>query len=659
MYIASIRIQNYRCFSDTTVEFQPHMNVIIGENNAGKTAILHALNLIFDRQSRSQIDIHDFYQGISPSNKPPVIQITVVLKPTGGNEDSLEDKALVATWLTKLEQNWEAQLVYEFSLSDEDTAAFEKDTGASPSKDGFWATIRAYLRKYRARIYGGEISGRIKAEPDALDRFDFRSLDAIRDASSNLSSGNNALLRSMLQRVIDLGISSQEKKIRETAFRKNASELTDGLIGRIELDRLTCLVPDTGAADGGSPILYADPDETDFVSALRLFVQRHDFKLPVDRNGLGYNNLIYISLILASLEVESNPNAVGRDNAKLFPMLAIEEPEAHLHPALQYKLLKCIRNLITMKQSRQIFITTHSTHVTAASHLDEIVCLCAPEDDNNPKVTYPGRLFPNTAKGSVSKKYVERYLDATKSNLLFSKGVIFVEGIAEQLLIPCLAEYIGSSLEDHHVAIIGVGGSTFKHFLYLFGAGSPDEEKDHVLYRRVACIVDADPMRKLKDDGAKWRPCYPYQLEADNNFEYKELSSVIRNLEQQIGAQNQHISVMFGCKTLEYDLAFANPNSSVFPTTKEIDLDKDCKSALKNSNGKIAQEFATKYLLSVEGQKGESAFDLEQRLRENFERRNNNRQDVDSQNPSVSFIVPKHIEDAIRWVCKTESGNAK
>ncbi|HAH88154.1 MAG TPA: hypothetical protein DCL60_12380, partial [Armatimonadetes bacterium] len=46
MYIASIRIQNYRCFSDTTVEFQPHMNVIIGENNAGKTAILHALNLI-------------------------------------------------------------------------------------------------------------------------------------------------------------------------------------------------------------------------------------------------------------------------------------------------------------------------------------------------------------------------------------------------------------------------------------------------------------------------------------------------------------------------------------------------------------------------------------------------------------------------------------
>lgn len=53
MYIARIRIRNYRCFQDTTVDFQPGLNVIIGENNAGKTTLLNALMLVFERRGRS------------------------------------------------------------------------------------------------------------------------------------------------------------------------------------------------------------------------------------------------------------------------------------------------------------------------------------------------------------------------------------------------------------------------------------------------------------------------------------------------------------------------------------------------------------------------------------------------------------------------------
>ena len=65
MYIAKLAITKFRCFCQTTIEFQPGINVILGENNAGKTALLCALRLVFDRSWRLRPDLPDFYQGIA------------------------------------------------------------------------------------------------------------------------------------------------------------------------------------------------------------------------------------------------------------------------------------------------------------------------------------------------------------------------------------------------------------------------------------------------------------------------------------------------------------------------------------------------------------------------------------------------------------------
>ena len=64
MYIAKLVITNLRCFRETTVNFQPGINVILGEHNAGKTAVLWALRLVFDRSGRLRPDLPDFHQGI-------------------------------------------------------------------------------------------------------------------------------------------------------------------------------------------------------------------------------------------------------------------------------------------------------------------------------------------------------------------------------------------------------------------------------------------------------------------------------------------------------------------------------------------------------------------------------------------------------------------
>jgi putative ATP-dependent endonuclease of the OLD family len=662
MYIAKIHIKNYRVFENVEIEFQPGISVIIGENNSGKSALIKALGLIFNRENRSGIGLFDFHQGITDYDRAPEIEIAVTLRSSG--KDTEEDKALVATWLTKVDTPWEAQLTYKYFLSEDDALKFKEQLGDSADKEQFWNLVEEYLPKYIAHIFGGNLSSGIKAEPESLRKFDFQFLDAIRDVESQMFSGTNPLLKAMLQQVLDLGIDEGEKNQRKTEFAQLSKTALDHLLARLDKDRLLTLVDGTGAKDGGEPALSGSISENDFIASLKLFISRSEFLLPATHNGLGYNNLVYISLLLASLDFKSSVEKRG-PNAVIFPMLLIEEPEAHLHPALQYKLLKFIQDRVQdSENSRQIFITTHSTHITAAAGLDPIVCLSI-SDEDKVEVSYPGRVFSDDDSGKRSKRYVERYLDATKSSMLFSKGIILVEGIAEQLLLPTCAEYIGPSLEEKHVSLIGVGGLTFKHFLPIFGANVLQAKKKFVLNRKVACIVDADPSRKLKL-GGKRKKCYPYQIDAEKEkYEYYPSSGVVRNLTIMVkGCDN--IKLCSGDKTLEYDIALCNVCSELLLTPELPLLDdlwlfiqgqdntlkeqlegdeEECLDAVGDEDEKKAAEFSTYYLKCAEGMKGEHALMLQQQLKENMENEEGERQ---------SFRVPQYIENAIKWACRNE-----
>lgn len=562
MFLQELELENFRSFKERSIKFTDGVNVIIGENNSGKTSVLDALEFIFDFHHRRRPSVWDFWRGFDfdselerwqddendESAEPPQIRIETTLRSSSdssSNGDTSAEKATVATWLTKLEDPWEAKLTYLFYLPEKYHEEFFNQIAQQETKEERFEILEEFLSDYKSIVYGGEPSTQKRAESEYLAKLDFRHIGALRDAEAELLSGRKPLLRSMLREMYDESETSGE-------VLDKATEVLDDMKEGVDTDTLFDLVDKTGAEAGGSPKVESSPSISDLLEAMRLYIDQH-FSLPLDRNGLGYNNLIYISLVLASMKSSKQDS--------VFPLLILEEPEAHLHPALQFKLLQYIENEASdsERETAQVILTTHSTHITAGTPLGNIINLIPPSDTtSSPEAISPEKTFAVSVEGEKSKQYVRRHLDATKSTILYSKRVILVEGITEQMLIPILAEHLlnDGTLADYHIEVVAVGGKTFKHFIPLFN-------QENGLNRKVACIVDKDPQKKINQNPGSYRGCFPYEI---TNEDDREQSSYVTSVLEMIDTPRfDSIQIHVADEmTLEYDLAYNNSDKSFF-----------------------------------------------------------------------------------------------
>src|SRR5699024_609882 len=142
-----------------------------------------------------------------------------------------------------------------------------------------------------------------------------------------------------------------------------------------------------------------------------------------------------------------------------------------------------------------------------------------------------------------------------RSNMLFAEKIIFVEGIAEQLLLYVFADYLNKPLEKNHVAVINVGGRYFEHFLLLF-----DSNNKGTIDRKVSCITDLDPVRRKKnenDDKKKnnFKACYPFEYKLNlDEFDYSTNNSVNQYLNGKHSNIRAFVQPEKYGKTLEYQL---------------------------------------------------------------------------------------------------------
>lgn len=606
----------------------------------------------------------------------PRIQITLILHRSEGEDLDSAEMGLFSGMMTDPTLSEEAELRYEFKLADTQEDNYKADVAEATTAKEIWKIIdHDYIRFYRSSRSGGNQAAGISVN-DALGQIDFQFLDAIRDVSHDLYAGYNPLLRDVLNFFIDYSVKNDAEKTEDEIkeqlktlrdnFVRQSAPLMHTLQSRLQNGKNVFLkyAVDTGATfNGAVPDFDGEVTENEMFAVLRMIIKYAiGIEVPATYNGLGYNNLIYMSLLLAKMQADSSITYMKR-NAKVLTFLAVEECEAHLHPAMQYKFLQFLQDNKANGHVRQIFMTTHSTQIASAVKLDDLICLTSPKlgqiDVGYPRVIYNG----NNANDVKSKQYVQRFLDATKADMFFANRLIFVEGVAEELLLPVFAKYLGKNLTDEHVLVVNMGGRYFNHFLKLF-----DTNNAYAINKKIVCLTDIDPCRKKNLPNADYEACYPYEYNIDTvNYNY------MHHAETEVAQYASHPNIrfyrqdpMYG-KTLEYDIMRENPNCELLLTDSVSNISEikammaernlndmidklrksDTNTRIKRSidaSGWTDEEkrkavLASRYLNSVS--KGSNALELNVALMTNLEKPEADR---------IEFHVPQYIVDALTWL---------
>ena len=546
----------------------------MGENACGKTTIIDAIRMILRESELPYVTEEDFYKSFEKEEERRNIRIDLKME-----ELSPEEKITFLSWCNA---EFEAELHLEI----------EKE----PNPKGY----------FKKSIWGGK-SKASAFEEETYDYIDTIYLPALRNAEEKLTNGRKSRLALLLKHQYTEDVRKEKLVEAFSDFNKSIIKNDDKKFSEIEQakkDINTAMENSMGTVFGQSVNLqFAESSFTSILQSIKMVFFPHIGEIDdkkfrdVAINSLGYNNLLYIATVFAELEVVNK-------NHGLFTVLLIEEPEAHLHPQIQSKLIKYLQKVASLKKNLQIIVTTHSAVIASSVGVESIIYI---KGKNN------GILSKRIADFGLEdnvKKYLNRWMDITKSTLLFSKGVILVEGICEAMLIPVLAEVVlkeynqsqknklPSSIEEAGVSVININGINFKYFFPLFC--DLEGWEDERLPIRCSGITDKDPrdIIDIDEEGKKnKKPQYPIgSEEVEGGNEAISLVDTLQSTEQ----ARLYVAAL---KTFEYDLAM-NGNFALMATVIKEGWEKgdenktgvkaECKKIIDLNNNYIDDEMRRK-----------------------------------------------------------------
>jgi putative ATP-dependent endonuclease of OLD family len=568
-FISRVKIKNYRNFKDIDVRLT-HKQVIIGENNVGKTNFLRAIQLVLDPYLSDRdrfLTDSDFNDSLeNPMEKGEEIEIVIEIQ---GFEHNTILKAQLASDASVNDTPPTLRFTYKFYPEYEDE---EK------------------VRRYQYKIFKGVKED----EPfNYQDRqlLNIRVIKALRDVEIDMRNFRRSPLLKLVNRY-------EFEKSDLDSVAKKFKEGTDGILSLDEIldlnkainsqfEKLTVNQSDAGVFLGGVDI---DPNRV--LNTLQLMLGQK--QRPVSEISLGLCNILYISLLLLSLKDNTVPsflkaseyeslmqedgdnllstcytstengnyflednlskevqdqiyrfmaNNYSSDNS--FTILAIEEPESHLHPILQRIIYKDIMK----KSETSILFTSHSTHVASIAPINSIVHL--KKDSlyySDVKSTAPLTL-------SKSEKVdIERYIDAHRGEIYFGRGVILVEGIAEEYLVPAFAEILGLPLENSGIVVCNINSTNFKPYVKLLKE----------LSIPYSAITDGDFYKITEEDKRLYHTIY----EKGSKIGYLGNEIVIRILDSLEIIKKEKVPTDFK----EQDLLFNKEGFFLGNYTLEVDI---------------------------------------------------------------------------------------
>lgn len=602
MYISNISISGYKnACNVASVKLNKGLNVLLGENGCGKTAVINSLRMLLrEAEAFNGFSVDDFYTSMDKKTRATEIAIDAKF------EDLSEDEKI--TFLSWCDINFEAYLHLKVS--------------ENVSKPGY------YKRKY----WGGKSSASI-FEEDTFDKIECIYLPPLRDAEAKLSTGKYSRLALLLKKkygentdTLVAAVSEFNRSIIEN--EGNKYEEIDDVKQAINRKIVDALGERLGQSIG---LQFSETTFNKIIENIRMvfFPQIGETDSEKFRdlatNSLGYNNLLYIATVFSELELIRDMDT--------FTVLLIEEPEAHLHPQLQIKFIKYLQTLSETLSNAQIIVSTHSPVLASSVSIDKIIHL-----ESKSESIIATTLSRKTFGNDKASDYINRWLDITKSTMLFSRGVVLVEGISESLIMPKLAEIVlaeynkthihklANNLDEMGISIININGLNFHYFMKLFGNFDGSNGDSIPIY--CSAMTDRDPgsdvYPKKGDDVVSQNPMLQYVDEINDN-------KMIR----------MYLSTY---KTFEYDMALYNPVlfakalKDAWPTA-EGSVSTRLDSIVKKSGEYETEEdlvsdvkFIYEHINSSQVGKGTFAHVLLTLL-------NND------------IIVPDYIKNAVLWAC--------
>ncbi len=601
MHLHELQICNFRGIKGVTITFDKGVNVIIGKNNTGKTAIIDALRicLSYGKQWR------DIY----------------VRK-----EDFYVDETRVDNELQPIEFH----LRFAIEQPEEAGIFYELLTQTGDGKQEIQVHFRYYLdnkERIKWTVWGGQNEGQ-RVPSDVMTLMTFVYLNPLRDAVGSLKPIRWNRLGELFAGLVEDndGAKLDDDKREELANKMASTVKTDGewnsLIeaGKAKINEHLaniCIHEDSRGID----LDFLPFEFRRIVDNIRVQLPVYEDALIADQaekqryfqlsqNGLGYNNLIYIATVLGDLvnKKEVEPEA--------YYTLLIEEPEAHLHPQLQNLFFEYMNRL--KDKGIQLFITSHSPIITSKVELDSLIVL----QKRGSEVKH--LALRNSQLDGNNKKYLLKFLDVTKSQLFFANGVILVEGISEALLLPIFAEKLDYDLVKSGVEVVNIGGVAFEHFAKLFNCA--DVRKN--LAARCSIVTDDD-----------------------KGMETEEISSRAKKAEE---LKNANLDVSLADVTFEKELFDRNEElvTSIYGEMHRrttIANASDLLEKLKSNRDK--SELA--HRLAVKLNDGKVA--KLSRLQREHEAPGTKEVLCEVEKIYDGFSVPTYIEDAIKWVLRVSA----
>lgn len=506
MYLSKIHIENFRLLKNVDITFDRNLTLFVGKNNTGKTSIMDVISFVLSGRNYLTFDdypltarqslysaVLDYWQNHYLDTYLKSVSTTSITFTIDYSDGEIGNADAFVIDLDEKINYAIARITFDISLNVNDVLnrckeQYDKLIPQNPTEADRNNCIMRVVRKNFSDMFIMNIVAvnpsnsediLVKRKVDLQNLFNLKVIRAERDMDESDSANKNPIGQ-IMKRLFDDELTSIETELQPSmeALHRIVDDASFVLQNQVNthMDRIIANMMTFGYPSGEHMQLRANTSlaiERQLIEDTKLSYSSKftDEALPESHNGLGYKNLIKITM-----ELHEYARSLKEDCTKI-PLLFIEEPEAHMHPQLQTVFVTYLNSFLAKEVGEnrvQSVITSHSAHIANAVPFKQVRYILRHLTDVECKSM---EAFPTTAVTEEEKvkrlDFLQKYMKLSYCDLYFCDKAILVEGASERLLLPNMMEKcrkvgdfdgVPIPLTNQYYTIVEVGGAYVHHF---------------------------------------------------------------------------------------------------------------------------------------------------------------------------------------------------